>query len=295
MTRTLLRLLERDTPAAAGVACRRGAAHLARSRARAATRIAPDGLPLPPTKLIVLVAGTPEPEWFLESGALAARSIRGALGKAGVELERMGAILDFGCGCGRVLRQWAHLDGPEIWGTDYNERLVAWCRENLPFAQLRQQRARAAARLSRTSSSTSSTRLSVFTHLPERLQHAWIAELRRVVEPGGFVLFTAHGRRYLERLDEEERQRFLAGELVVRWERVAGTNLCAAYHPQSWVESGSRGTSSSSSSSRRARGGIRTRISTCCAVRRCRDVAPLVSVPGTGTWPSEPSVPRGDG
>src|SRR5436190_10182380 len=94
-------------------------------------RIAPDGLPLPPTKLIVLVAGTPEPEWFLESGALAARSIRGALRKAGVELERMGAILDFGCGCGRVLRQWAHLEGPEIWGTDYNERLAAWSEANL--------------------------------------------------------------------------------------------------------------------------------------------------------------------
>ena len=55
------------------------------------------------------------------------------------------------------------------------------------------------------------------------------------MKPGGYVLFTAHGRRYLERLSEEEQQRFTAGELVVRWDRVAGTNLCAAYHPQSWV------------------------------------------------------------
>jgi 2-polyprenyl-3-methyl-5-hydroxy-6-metoxy-1,4-benzoquinol methylase len=198
-------------------------------------RIAPDGLPLPPTRLIVLVAGTPEPEWFLESGALAARSIRSALGKAGAELERMGAILDFGCGCGRVLRQWVHLDGPEVWGTDYNERLVEWCRESLPFAHVSENALEPPLQLEAEQFDLVYG-LSVFTHLPERLQHAWMEELRRVVRPGGFILFTAHGRRYLERLHEEERQRFLAGELVVRWERVAGTNLCAAYHPQSWVQ-----------------------------------------------------------
>jgi SAM-dependent methyltransferase len=198
-------------------------------------RIAPDGLPLPPTKLIVLVAGTPEPEWFLESGALAARSIRSALAKAGAELERMGSILDFGCGCGRVLRQWAHLDGPEVWGTDYNERLVAWSRENLPFARVGQN-ALEPPLPHEDEQFDLVYALSVFTHLPEPLQHAWMAELRRVVRPGGFILFTAHGRRYLERLDEEERERFLAGELVVRWDRVAGTNLCAAYHPESWVQ-----------------------------------------------------------
>ena len=198
-------------------------------------RAGSDGLPLPPGRLIVLVAGTPEPEWFLESGALAARSITTALGKAGVELERMGAILDFGCGCGRVLRQWAHLGGPEIWGTDYNERLVSWCRDNLPFAHLTRNALEPPLPLE-DGQFDLVYGLSVFTHLPLRLQHAWMAELRRVVRPGGFVLFTAHGRRYLDRLQEAEREQFLAGELVVRWEHVAGTNLCAAYHPQEWVQ-----------------------------------------------------------
>jgi SAM-dependent methyltransferase len=197
--------------------------------------IASDGLPLPPSRLIVLVAGTPEPEWFLESGALAARSIRSALARNGVELERLGAILDFGCGCGRVLRHWAQLDGPQVWGTDYNERLVAWCRRNLPFAHLTRNELEPPLPLD-DGQFDLVYGLSVFTHLPLRLQHAWMAELRRVVRPGGFVLFTAHGHHYLDRLHEAERQQFLAGELVVRWEQVAGTNLCAAYHPQAWVQ-----------------------------------------------------------
>jgi SAM-dependent methyltransferase len=197
--------------------------------------MAPDGLPLPPTRLIVLVAGTPEPEWFLESGALAARSIRGVLGKAGVEIERLDALLDFGCGCGRVLRQWAHLDGPEVWGSDYNERLVAWCRENLGFADVARNALEPPLAFEDERFDLVYA-LSVFTHFPERLQHAWMAELRRVVKPGGLVLFSAHGRRYLDRLEEGERELFLADQPVVRWERVAGTNLCAAYHPQAWVQ-----------------------------------------------------------
>jgi len=60
-------------------------------------------------------------------------------------------------------------------------------------------------------------------------------ELHRVVRAGGFVLLTTHGERYLERLDEDERRHFRAGELVVRWAEVPGTNLCTVFHPSSWV------------------------------------------------------------
>ena len=44
----------------------------------------------------------------------------------------MGSILDFGCGCGRVVRWWRDLPA-EIHGSDFNPTLVRWCRENLPF------------------------------------------------------------------------------------------------------------------------------------------------------------------
>src|SRR5438046_2874585 len=67
--------------------------------------------------------------------------------------------------------------------------------------------------------------LSVFTHLPEAMQHDWMDELRRVVRPGGYLLLTTHGERYLERLDAGERRQFQNGELVVRWGEAPGTNL----------------------------------------------------------------------
>jgi len=77
--------------------------------------------------------------------------------------------------------------------------------------------------------------LSVFTHLTADLQLAWRDELRRVLKPGGRLLVTTHGDSYVPRLDAAERARFEAGELVVRWGEVAGSNLCSAYHPERYL------------------------------------------------------------
>ena len=78
---------------------------------------ADDGLPVPPAALRVRVAGTKDGEWFLQGGKLAEESIRAALVRAGSPIEQMGAIFDFGCGCGRVVRRWQALPG-RVTGTD---------------------------------------------------------------------------------------------------------------------------------------------------------------------------------
>jgi SAM-dependent methyltransferase len=75
----------------------------------------------------------------------------------------------------------------------------------------------------------------VFTHHTAELQLAWRDELRRVLRPGGRLLMTTHGASYRPRLDAAERSRFEAGELVVRWSDLPGTNLCSAYHPERYL------------------------------------------------------------
>ena len=192
-----------------------------------------DGLPVPPPHLIVRVAGTPGLEWFLESGRLAATSIRDALDRAGAPVEAMSSILDFGCGCGRVVRTWASLDA-KVSGSDLSGGAIDWCRGNLTFASFETNGLSPPLAFDDASFDLAYA-LSVFTHLPEAIQHEWMEELHRVVRPGGFVLLTTHGERYLERLDEDERRHFRAGELVVRWAEVPGTNLCTVFHPSSWV------------------------------------------------------------
>jgi SAM-dependent methyltransferase len=201
---------------------------------RSSEPVAADGLPVPPAHLIVRVAGTPDVSWFLESGRLAAESIRDAVERAGAGMDELGAILDFGCGCGRVLRNWVDLDGTWVAGSDLSGDAIEWCLDNLRFAGFATNELVPPLDFEDDEFGLAYA-LSVFTHLPEAIQFDWMDELARVVRPGGFLLLTTHGERYLERLDDQERARFAAGELVVRWADVPGTNLCTTFHPASWV------------------------------------------------------------
>jgi SAM-dependent methyltransferase len=178
----------------------------------------------------VRVAGTADPEWFLESGRLTAATVTEELERHGV--EGAGALLDFGCGCGRVIRHWEGRD--DLHGCDRDAEAVRWCREHLPFAQFEQHGADPPlpypdGRFGAVSA------ISVFTHLPEGAQAPWRDELRRILAPRGLLVVTTHGELYANRFSPEQRERFEAGQLVVRRPAAAGTNLCTAFHPERYV------------------------------------------------------------
>lgn len=193
---------------------------------------APDGLPIPPFHLRILVAGSPDIGWFLEGGRRGAECVRESLRSGGLDLATAGPILDFGCGCGRVTRHFS-ADGVEVHGSDVNPSLVAWCRTHLGPGYV-------------TNGSGPPLpcadgqfgfvyAFSVFTHLLEPLQHAWMDELRRVLRPGGHLLLTTHGEHYLGELSPDEQRQFRDGQLVVRRDDDPGSNFCGAYHPESYV------------------------------------------------------------
>ncbi len=191
-------------------------------------------LPLPPRRLMVRVAGTPDADWFLRSGQVSAESVREAAPRHGRPLEQVASLLDFGCGCGRVTRRWRDLDA-EIHASDADARAVEWCRANLPFGRF------AVNELAPPLEYGDETcdlvyAFSVLTHLTEELQQPWMEDLRRVLRPGGLLVLSTHGERYLERLTPAERAQFERGELVGRWGEVAGTNLCTTFHPRSYLE-----------------------------------------------------------
>jgi SAM-dependent methyltransferase len=187
-----------------------------------------EGPPLPPRRLMVRVAGTADAEWFLRSGRAAYDAIA-----AHVPLAEVGSVLDFGCGCGRVTRYWSGFAG-DVAGSDVNAKAIEWCRANLGFARF-ESNALAPPLAFESERFDLVYALSVFTHLTEELQLAWRDELIRVLRPGGLLLLTTHGGSYVPRLDPDERSRFEHGELVVRWSDVPGTNLCSAYHPESYL------------------------------------------------------------
>jgi SAM-dependent methyltransferase len=194
-----------------------------------------DGLPLPPCRQRLLVDGRSSgAEHFLRVGGQMAEAIRVAVAATGAEIGDLEAILDFGCGCGRVARHWATTEGPEIHGCDYNEELVTWCAGNLPFVHAIRNELEPPLPYAAQSFDLIYA-LSVLSHLREPLQHAWIAEFRRLLRPGGLLVLSVLGERVRDRMTGAERRCFERGELVVERPRMSGRNLCTAYHPRRYV------------------------------------------------------------
>jgi SAM-dependent methyltransferase len=209
---------------------------LARERATAVRAIdpkgpAPDGFPFPPARLRVGVIDSSDAEAFLSGGAEAATLIRELAADAGHELT--GQVLDFGCGCGRVARHWAGM-GLDLHGCDYNPALVRWCRENLPFMDARVNTLEPPSPY-RDRDFDLVYAISILTHLTERVAHAWMREWRRILKPGGVLLFTTHGDAFKHQLGKRARVLYDAGEMVVKGARVEGMNACVTNHPYRFV------------------------------------------------------------
>lgn len=195
---------------------------------------APDGLPVPPPLLRVQNINSPDLDFFFARGERTAKAISDAGARHGLPMSDLNRLLDFGCGCGRVLRHWNAYPGVEPWGSDLSEAATSWIRSNLPFANA------TANGLAPPLPHADETfdliySISVFTHLPEDLGRAWMNELRRLLRPGGLLMFTVHGESYTPYLTRGERAAFERGELVVQFADAAGANICCAYHPEAYL------------------------------------------------------------
>lgn len=205
-------------------------------RARGARDVGSDGLPLPPPLLMIRVVGHADADAFERNGRACANAVGEFVARQGRDLEDMNAIMDFGCGCGRVLRHWRNLRATRVIGTDYNPEFLDWCEENLPFVEVHRN-----GNLPPLPAGDAELDLvyafSVFTHLSESAQIAWMSEMRRVLKPGGFLFFTTKGDTHAEQeLEGQSLARYRRGEFVATSPGAEGTNLCGAYASKPWVE-----------------------------------------------------------
>lgn len=206
----------------------------ARVRKRMTIEYDANGVRIPPEHLTSLVTGVFDTNWFLTSGKRGAESLRDVLSKNGIDIAGFDAILDFGCGVGRVLRHLPTLTNARLFGSDYNRKLIAWCRGNLPFAEFGINKPD--TRLQYDSGSFDFIyALSVFTHFTEAQHIFWINELRRVLRPGGYLLLTTHGNYFEQYIPAHLKTTFQNGELVVVRPDRAGKNVCSAYQPERYV------------------------------------------------------------
>ena len=166
------------------------------------------GAPPPPRELQVRVVGV-YVGGFLQSGHKAVADIESVLARHALTLSMFDKILDFGCGCGRVLRYLRPQSdaGEQPYGTDIDAEAIAWCQIHYD-------------RYARFVVNSPAPPLdfpddcfdfvysiSIFTHLPEEMQFAWLVELRRVVKPGGYLLFSFRGENHLAAIPSGEKSR----------------------------------------------------------------------------------------
>ena len=183
------------------------------------------GPPLPPPLLRVMVCGTADAAYFLDSGRRTVEEFDDLLRACGRGLAEAGDVLDAGCGCGRLAR-WFPGDPARLTGIDIEPRLLAWCERHLSRSSWR--RARLGEPLPAADGAFGALyACSVITHLRRDTAAAWLGELARVLAPQGLALITFHDEHHpgaAAVATELERDGY-----AVRFDHMEGTNMLAAY------------------------------------------------------------------
>jgi GT2 family glycosyltransferase/SAM-dependent methyltransferase/glycosyltransferase involved in cell wall biosynthesis len=170
-----------------------------RAHPRSATGVRGETVETPPVELIVRVVGTSDVEAFVRSGYEHVDQLAEILGRAGYDLQQFRDIYDFGCGCGRLTRALRdRVPEARLTATDIDEEAIAWLAGKMPGVT-----ARVNPWLPPLPFADGAFDLviafSVFTHLPEDYQDAWLAELQRVTRPGAVLVVTVHGESHWRR------------------------------------------------------------------------------------------------
>lgn len=145
-------------------------------------------------------------------------------------------ILEWGCGPARIIRHLpALMPQIEFHGTDYNASTIQWCQQNITGIHFSQNLLIPPLKFAEHFFDAAYA-LSVFTHLSESNQIEWLAELWRVVRPGGILLLTTQGSAFVSRLTPGERKQFTKGVPVIRGSGREGHRVYSAFQPELYMQ-----------------------------------------------------------
>jgi SAM-dependent methyltransferase len=196
----------------------------------------PDGYPAPPKEYIFLIIGLRWVSIYYNSGKKIFEEMKGMFEKSGIDINSFERVLDFGCGCGRVIRHFNNnLKTAKLYGADYNPKLINWCSDNLTFGLFSRNKLAPPLEYEDNFFNLVYCR-SVFTHLSRELQIEWMAEFNRIIQKGGYLYFTAHGENTFTNLTKEEKEKLRKEGILTINRNIEGDNKCATYQTKLFVE-----------------------------------------------------------
>ncbi|SDT93820.1 Methyltransferase domain-containing protein [Pseudomonas pohangensis] len=138
------------------------------------------------------VIGTDHLEFFKIGGATIVNRIQLLLQERfDRTFSNFNSILDWGCGAGRLTRYLPFFTS-SITAVDIDPDNIRGCKESIPGVDFLQTELHPPTPFGNASFDLV-IGLSVLTHLREPVQNAWLAELQRIVCPGGLVLLSIQG------------------------------------------------------------------------------------------------------
>ncbi|MFY8107189.1 MAG: class I SAM-dependent methyltransferase [Elstera sp.] len=147
---------------------------------------------LPTDGRIVRVIGVADAQSYRLGGATIAKRFEALMqDRFERSLASFKAVLDWGCGAGRLTRYLVRLSSA-VTGVDIDADNIAGCAEMIKGAHFS-----TVPLMPPTAFEDGQfdlvVGLSVLTHLDEAAQDVWLAELRRIVMPGGLLLLSIQG------------------------------------------------------------------------------------------------------
>jgi SAM-dependent methyltransferase len=148
---------------------------------------------LPDEALRWRVAGSTDTGWFWKSGGLSIANISTMLSIVGTSFANYPRALEFGCGCGRMLLHMKEIaERTELHAVDIDAEAVAWVQRHIPWVKCSVNEGLPPLAFPNEYFDLVFNQ-SVFTHLDESYQDAWLAELVRVTKPGGVLVLSVSG------------------------------------------------------------------------------------------------------
>lgn len=135
---------------------------------------------------------------FYTGGIQDWRRIETGLREGGFDFQRGGSILDFGCGCARVLRFFfVYAETCRIHGGDVDRPAIEWCKNHIDFAEFEVLPENPPTCYA-DGQFDAVYAFSVFSHFSEQRQFLWLEEMQRITRPGAVLVFTTQGNQMID-------------------------------------------------------------------------------------------------